>query len=121
MTKTILVIDDETALRENLCELLRFEDFRTLQAGGGAAGLEYARAHQPDLIICDIMMPDLDGFAVLEALREGADTSHIPVILLTAKTEKSAVQQGVALGANAFVKKPFTGEEILGAIRDVLG
>ncbi len=113
---TILVIEDEPQVRENIQEILELSDFETLIAPNGQIGLEIAKAKQPDLIICDIMMPELDGYGVLSALRQDEATVNIPVIFLTAKAERSDFRQGMELGADDYLTKPFTPEELLGAI-----
>jgi signal transduction histidine kinase len=112
----ILVIEDEQAVRENLLELLEAEDFEAIGAGNGKAGVELAKTQLPDLIICDVMMPELDGFGVLTALRSSPDTQTIPFIFLTAKADKMDLRQGMSLGADDYLTKPFTRSELLGAI-----
>jgi signal transduction histidine kinase len=112
----ILVIEDEPQVRENIQEILILSDFDTLVAPNGQIGLKIAKAELPDLIICDIMMPELDGYGVLSALRQDEVTANIPVILLTAKAERSDLRYGMELGADDYLTKPFTPEEILKAI-----
>jgi signal transduction histidine kinase len=112
----ILVIEDEAMIRENLIELLESEEFEPIGAGNGKAGIELAKAHLPDLIICDVMMPELDGFGVLNSLRSCQETSTIPFIFLTAKVDKLSMRQGMSLGADDYVTKPFTTVELLDAI-----
>ncbi len=114
--KKVLVIEDEQLVRENLLELLNAENFVVFEAGEGKAGIELAKAHLPDLIICDVMMPELDGFEVLTQLRSCTDTRTIPFIFLTAKTDKSDRRRGMQLGADDYVTKPFTRTELLEAI-----
>jgi CheY-like chemotaxis protein len=115
MTK-ILVIEDNNALRENTAELLELSDFQVLTAHNGVQGVELALEHQPDLIICDIMMPELDGFGVLQYLQNSEQCSQIPFIFLTAKTEKAEVQTGLARGADEYLTKPFDDSELLSAV-----
>jgi CheY-like chemotaxis protein len=115
MTK-ILVIEDNRALRENTAELLELSDFHVLTATNGLQGVELAVEHQPDLIICDIMMPELDGFGVLKCLQNSEKCSQIPFIFLTAKTEKAEVQTGLARGADEYLTKPFDDSDLLKAI-----
>jgi signal transduction histidine kinase len=119
--KTILVIEDEPAVRDNVLELLEVEGFRALGAENGSAGIRLARDQQPDLIICDIMMPDLDGYAVLEAMRRDAATAMLPFIFLTAKADQDALRQGMELGADDYLTKPFTRAGLLRAIEVRLG
>ncbi|MBD1944128.1 EAL domain-containing protein [Coleofasciculus sp. FACHB-712] len=112
----ILVIEDEEAIRENILELLEAEEFEATGAENGLAGVQIARTIRPDLIICDVMMPDLDGFGVLMALRQDPVTATIPFIFLTAKAEKADLRQAMELGADDYLTKPCTPEEILKAI-----
>ncbi|MBD2128734.1 response regulator [Microcoleus sp. ZQ-A2] len=114
--KKILVIEDEQSVRENLLDLLDAEDFEAIGAGNGKVGVELANTHLPDLIICDVMMPELDGFGVLTALRSSPVTETIPFIFLTAKSDKMDLRQGMSLGADDYLTKPFTRTELLGAI-----
>ncbi len=116
MHKKILVIEDEQAVRENLLDLLDAEDFEVFGASDGKAGVELAKAHLPDLVICDVMMPELDGFGVLTALRATQETATIPFMFLTARTDKSDLRQGMSLGADDYLTKPFTQTELLEAI-----
>jgi signal transduction histidine kinase len=114
--KKILVIEDEQSVRENLLDLLDAEDFEAIGAADGKVGVELANTHLPDLIICDVMMPELDGFGVLTALRSSPVTETIPFIFLTAKSDKMDLRQGMSLGADDYLTKPFTRSELLGAI-----
>ncbi|MEA5601934.1 response regulator [Nostoc sp. UHCC 0252] len=113
---TILIIEDEPQVRENIQEILQLSDFDTLIAPNGQVGLEIAQHKLPDLIICDIMMPELDGFSVLSALRQNQATINIPLIFVTAKAERSDFRQGMDLGADDYLTKPFSPEELLSAI-----
>ncbi|MFH7027210.1 MAG: EAL domain-containing protein [Heteroscytonema crispum UTEX LB 1556] len=115
MTK-ILVIEDEESVRENLLELLEAEDFETIAAANGRIGVELAHSLVPDLILCDMMMPELDGFGVLNTLRQDYVTATIPFIFLTAKCTKADFSQGMDFGADDYVTKPFTRGELLSAI-----
>jgi signal transduction histidine kinase len=114
--KKILVIEDEPSVRENLLELLDAEDFEVCGAGDGQSGVELAKAEIPNLIICDVMMPELDGYGVLKALRQNPVLATIPFIFLTAKADKMDLRRGMELGADDYVTKPFTRVELLGAI-----
>ncbi|WP_414518644.1 response regulator [Nostoc sp. PCC 9305] len=113
---TILIIEDEPQVRGNIQEILQLSDFETLIAANGKIGLEIAQAKLPDLIICDIMMPELDGYSVLSALRKNEATINIPLIFVTAKAERSDFRQGMDFGADDYLTKPFTPEELLNAI-----
>jgi len=113
---TILVIEDVESLREEILETLSYEGFDVLGAENGVVGVQMAKTYIPDLIICDIAMPELDGYGTLVALREEPKTSMIPFIFLTAMTEKGDMRQAMQLGADDYLTKPFTSSELLGAI-----
>ncbi|MCI0745918.1 MAG: response regulator transcription factor [Verrucomicrobia subdivision 3 bacterium] len=115
MTK-ILVIEDEPEMRRNLLTILKMEKFRVLGAENGRVGLEIARRERPDLILCDVMMPELDGFGVLDALRRESATVSIPFIFLTARGEKSDVRTGMNFGADDYLTKPVAKPDLLNAI-----
>ncbi|MGG6268969.1 response regulator [Leptolyngbya sp. AN10] len=117
---TILVIEDEAQIRENIAEILAFTGFEVITAENGATGLELAKSRHPDLIICDIMMPTLDGYQVLDALRQNARTATIPLIFLTAKVDRGDQRHGMNLGADDYLTKPFEPEELLLAIESRL-
>lgn len=116
MEKTILVIDDNTDIRENTAEILDLAGYKTITAENGKKGIEAAIRDKPDLIVCDIMMPELDGYGVLHLLRKNAETHNIPFIFLTAKTERSDFRKGMDMGADDYVTKPFEDIELLNAI-----
>ncbi|MBW4425991.1 MAG: EAL domain-containing response regulator [Nostoc desertorum CM1-VF14] len=115
MTK-ILIIEDEEAVRENILDLLEAEDFETIGAANGRIGVNLAISEVPDLILCDMMMPQLDGYGVLTILRQDPTTATIPFIFLTAKSAKSDFRQGMNMGADDYITKPFTRAELLSAI-----
>jgi len=114
--KKILVIEDEEFVRENIEELLDAEGFDVISAENGRIGVDLAKVMIPDLILCDVMMPELDGYNVLTALRQDSVTAAVPFIFLTAKSAKTDFRQGMELGANDYITKPFTRAELLGAI-----
>lgn len=114
--KTILVIDDNTEIRENTAEILMLAGYNTFAAENGKKGVETAIKEKPDLIVCDIMMPELDGYGVLHLLKKNRDTEHIPFIFLTAKTERSDFRKGMEMGADDYITKPFDDIELLNAI-----
>ncbi len=116
----ILVIEDEAVLRRNVLEMLEFEGFETAEAADGLQGLQAARELLPDLIVCDIMMPELDGYGVLEELRRDSTTAIIPFIFLTAKADRESMRVGMNLGADDYLTKPFTQAELLTAIHSRL-
>jgi DNA-binding NarL/FixJ family response regulator len=114
--KKILVIEDEPEMRRNLLTILKLEKFHALEAANGRAGIEIAEREKPDLILCDVMMPELDGHGVLQALRGDASTAAIPFIFLTAKGEKRDVRSGMNLGADDYLTKPVAKADLLAAI-----
>lgn len=116
MTKKILVIEDEDRVRENILELLEAEGLLPIGAENGATGIDLAKANHPDLILCDVMMPGGDGYGVLSKLRQDSALAGIPFIFLTAKATKADFRQGMELGADDYLTKPFTRSELLGAI-----
>ncbi len=112
----LLIVDDEEFVRDNLIELFKMEGFEVISAENGRVGVQLARQHLPDLIVCDIMMTGLDGYGVLEELRQDSATATIPFIFLTAKADKADLRQGMGLGADDYLVKPFTRDEILTAV-----
>ncbi|HEY9667224.1 MAG TPA: response regulator, partial [Coleofasciculaceae cyanobacterium] len=112
----ILVIEDEQAIRCNLLKLLQAEGFQAIGADNGSTGVQLALIEQPDVIICDILMPELDGYGVLKALQQHSTTATIPFIFLTAKADRSDWRQAMNLGADDYITKPFTRAELLAAI-----
>ncbi|MDY7020877.1 MAG: response regulator, partial [Cyanobacteriota bacterium] len=113
----ILVIEDDFLIRENLTELLEIEDYEVYNAENGQIGLQQATKHLPDLILCDVMMPELDGYGVLQALRSNTATATIPFIFLTAKADHIDMRQGMGLGADDYLTKPCSAEELLQAVK----
>jgi len=118
--KKILVIEDEPEMRRNLTTILRLEKFQPLAAENGRIGVELARKEKPDVILCDVMMPELDGYGVIAALRAEAETVTIPFIFLTAKGEKPEIRAGMNLGADDYLTKPVAKNDLLSAIRSRL-
>ena len=114
--KKILVIEDEGTLRTNIVQILELEDFVTIEANNGFLGIKLAQEHLPDLILCDVMMPEIDGYSVLAALRQNPTTASIPFIFTTAKASKADFRQGMNLGADDYLIKPITADELLSAI-----
>jgi signal transduction histidine kinase len=112
----ILVIEDDPIIRSNIVDLLQVEGFETLEAENGLIGVHVAQAHLPNLIMSDIMMPELDGYGVLETLRHDPVTAAIPFVFLTAKAERTDLRQGMEAGADDYLTKPFTRGELLKAI-----
>jgi DNA-binding NarL/FixJ family response regulator len=114
--KKILIIEDEPATRENLCEILEMEGFAPFAAANGKTGVAAALRELPDLILCDVTMPELDGHGVLSVLRAETATRQIPFIFLTAKGERQDVREGMNLGADDYLIKPVDLDDLLGAI-----
>lgn len=111
--KKILVIEDNQEVRENLQEILELSGYTVIIAEDGKEGVEKAMSEKPHLILCDVMMPKLDGFGVLNILSKKSETSSIPFIFLTAKAEKSDFRRGMNLGADDYITKPFFKDELL--------
>src|SRR6187455_1378783 len=114
--KSILVIEDNKDIRENTAEILDLAGYKTFTAENGKKGVDIAVREKPDVIVCDIMMPELDGYGVLHMLRKNETTQAIPFIFLTAKTERSDFRKGMEMGADDYVTKPFDDIELLNAI-----
>lgn len=117
---SILLIEDDIALRENTAEMLELSGYRMYTAPNGRIGIDIARTEIPDIIICDIMMPEVDGYGVLQELSGNDVTRHIPFIFLSAKTEHKEIRKGMDLGADDYLTKPFEEEELLSAIESRL-
>ncbi|MBD2502631.1 response regulator transcription factor [Anabaena azotica] len=115
-SKTILVIEDEADTRNLFLVVLEANGFDVIVAENGVAGIQQAQKHLPDLIICDIIMPDMDGYSVLDTLRQDPLTTIIPFIFLTGNNDKASLRKGMELGADDYITKPSTIEEILKAI-----
>lgn len=113
---SVLVIDDNADIRDNTAEILELAGYISLTAENGKKGVETALREKPDIIICDIMMPELDGYGVLHLLQKNADTRNIPFIFLTAKTERSDLRKGMEMGADDYITKPFEEIELLNAV-----
>jgi CRP-like cAMP-binding protein/CheY-like chemotaxis protein len=114
--RSLLIIDDHDDIRENIAEILTLAGYRTITAENGKKGVEAAQKEKPDLVICDIMMPELDGYGVLHLLKKNPETENIPLIFLTAKTERSDFRKGMEMGADDYITKPFDDIELLNAI-----
>jgi CRP-like cAMP-binding protein/AmiR/NasT family two-component response regulator len=117
---TILIIEDNEDIREGTAEILGLADYAVLEATNGKQGVELAGKHLPDLILCDIMMPELDGYGVLHLLSKNPQTSVIPFIFLTAKTERQDMRKGMEMGADDYLTKPFDEVELFNAIESRL-
>ena len=115
MTK-VLVIEDDEVLRESILDILKTRNFDVIGAEDGLRGLQLAQEFVPDLILCDVRMPKLNGYEVLQAIRQDPKTAAIPLIFLTAETIQNVVGKGQNLGANGYLIKPFSTAELLEAI-----
>ena len=114
--KKILVIEDEPEMRRNITALLRFHEYKPIEAENGRKGIEAARREKPDLVLCDVMMPELDGHGVLQALQQDTELALIPFIFLTAKGEKDDLRSGMNLGADDYLTKPVANADLVRAI-----
>lgn len=114
--KKVLLIEDDIVLRENTAELLELSGYKVETASNGRAGVEVAKKYEPNIIVCDIMMPELDGYGVLESLSKNETTKYIPFIFLSAKTERQDIRKGMNLGADDYITKPFNEDELISAI-----
>lgn len=116
MNKKILVIEDDVEILDNIKILLELEKYSVLVASSGMEGISVAKSKRPDLIICDIMMPDVDGYEVLKQISKEDSLNLIPFIFLTAKVERTDLRKGMELGADDYIFKPFDADDLLGAI-----
>lgn len=113
---SVLVIDDNADIRDNTAEILELAGYTSIVAENGKKGVELALREKPDIIVCDIMMPELDGYSVLHLLQKNPETRNIPFIFLTAKTERSDLRKGMEMGADDYITKPFEEIELLNAV-----
>lgn len=119
--KTVLVIEDNLEIRENTAEILELAGFQVITAENGTEGLSIASSKNPDLVLCDIMMPGIDGYQVIKEIRENPITARIPFIYVTASAEKADVKIAMDLGADGYVRKPFDIADLMEAIEGVTG
>ena len=115
--KKILVIDDDARLREHYIEILRLEGYEVIEARNGREGVDRARKEPPDLVLCDITMPEMNGHRVLETLRGESRTAHVPFVFLTGWNEREDIRTGMNLGADDYLTKPVVPEELVTTIR----
>lgn len=120
MSKKILIIEDNNDIRENVVEILELAGYSVLEAANGRTGVELAINNLPDIILCDIMMPELDGYGVLYMLNKNPATAAIPFIFLTAKAERLDLRKGMEMGADDYLTKPFDDMELLNAVESRL-
>lgn len=114
--RTVLVIEDNHEILENTIEILELEGYKTITASNGKIGIQQAFEKIPDVILCDIMMPEADGYEVLYSLKQNPETADIPFIFLTASVERKEVQAGFDMGAKGYIRKPFDSEELFNTI-----
>lgn len=120
LAKTILIIEDNEEILDNTAEILGLAGYDVITANNGKEGFEKAKKHSPNVIICDIMMPVLDGYGVIHLLNRSPELQQIPFIFLSAKTERSDIRKGMELGADDYITKPFSETELLNAIESRL-
>jgi DNA-binding response OmpR family regulator len=120
MSRKILIIEDEVTMRRNVALMLELEGHTPLVADSGLEGIEMARNDRPDLILCDVMMPGMDGYTVLGMLRAEESMRGIPFVFLTARGDSQDVRHGLELGADAYLTKPVTREDLLAAVEACL-
>jgi CheY-like chemotaxis protein len=116
MSKKILLIEDDSIVRENTTEILELANYNVKSAENGKIGVALANSFMPDLIVCDILLPELDGYGVLQIISKSPKLEHIPFIFLTAKTDHRDIRKGMELGADDYINKPFEESELLRAI-----
>ena len=116
MRKKILLIEDDQIVRENTAEILQLANYEVVTAENGKMGLEKANVFKPDLIICDILMPELDGYGVMQIAMRNEELQRIPIIFMSAKTKHEDIRKGMDLGASDYITKPFEESELLSAV-----
>jgi DNA-binding NarL/FixJ family response regulator len=117
MKKKILIIEDQAPMRRNVALMLQMEGFEVFTADNGRAGVVAAQEHRPDLILCDVMMPEMDGYGVVQTLRADPALTHIPFIFLTAKSDRGDVRIGMNFGADDYLTKPVVRDDLLAAVQ----
>lgn len=118
--KTILIVEDNFEIRESLSEILLLSDYLVITAENGKEGLQQSLKHLPHAIISDLIMPEMDGASMLQELRTHATTSHIPLLFITGCADPSEKRLALALGANGYICKPFTTEELIKEVQKIL-
>ncbi len=119
--KKVLVIEDDESIRRSVGMMLRISGFEAFYAENGSIGLQLAQQSMPDVVICDIAMPVMDGYKFMEELKKNSTTAKIPVIFLTAKASEEDIQKGKALGVNAYLTKPIWPADLLKAVQEQIG
>lgn len=120
MTISVLVVDDEPALRDLIRQMLEIGGFTVNEAEDGETALDKIDEDPPDAVILDVMMPHMDGITVCKQIRSDGETATLPVIMLSGKTQKEAIAEGIAAGANKYLCKPVSYDELVGSINEVL-
>ncbi len=115
-SKSVLIIEDEKQVRESIVDILQLKGYSTLEASDGTIGFELAKKHIPDVVLCDIMMPFMNGFETISKFKSNSLTKYIRFIFLTAKTESENRKLGLDLGAAAYITKPFSVEDLIASI-----
>lgn len=118
--KTVLIVEDNSEIRENTTELLELQGYKVFIAENGRDGIRIASESKPDIILCDIMMPEVKGYEVLKQIRNNPATSSIPLIYVTASGEKNEVRMAMEMGANGYVRKPFDISDLMGVMDQCL-
>lgn len=118
--KKILIIEDQASMRKNIAFILEMEGFKTCLAANGREGIQMAKTEKPDLILCDVMMPEVDGFGVLQELRKDSVFATTPFIFLSAKIDHQDIRSGMNLGADDYLTKPVVHEDLMAAVRSRL-
>ncbi|OGR23847.1 MAG: two-component system response regulator [Desulfuromonadales bacterium GWD2_54_10] len=121
MSKRVLIVDDEPNIAISVDFLMRREGFEVLVAHDGEEGLARIRADRPDIIVLDVMMPKLDGFEVCKAVRSDPTLTGVRILMLTAKGRAAEITKGLALGADAYIPKPFSTRELVAKVKELLG
>lgn len=118
--KVVLFIEDNLEILDNVTELLELNNYKVVSAINGVEGISVASEVKPDIILCDIMMPELNGYEVLKVLKNNPSTAKIPFIYVTASAEKSEIKIGLDLGADGYIRKPFESDELINTINGLL-
>lgn len=118
--KTVLVIEDEASILNNICTILQISGYNFLKASNGLEALELLSIQLPQVILCDVMMPEMDGFEVLKNVRQNPLTQTIPFCFLSARADVVDIDFGISLGANAYVTKPFSAKDLLAAVERLI-
>ncbi len=119
-SKTILVVEDEPFILNNICTILQISGYNCLKAGNGIEALEVLKTHTPQLILCDVMMPEMDGFALLQNILQNNTTQQIPFCFLTARADVTDIDNGLSIGAKRYITKPFLAKDLLATVKSLI-